>query len=34
MVVDDLTPGASYVFQFRAIGGSSDWSDPVGHRSM
>jgi hypothetical protein len=37
MVVDELTPGANYVFQFRAIGGStgySDWSDPVGHMSM
>ncbi len=37
MVVPGLTPGANYVFQFRAIGGStgySDWSDPVGHMSM
>ncbi len=37
MVVDELTPGQNYVFQFRAVGGStgySDWSDPVGHMSM
>jgi hypothetical protein len=37
MPVNGLTPGANYVFQFRAIGGStgySDWSDPVGHMSM
>lgn len=30
----DLTPGQTYDFQFRAIGGStgySDWSDPVSH---
>lgn len=37
MVVDELTAGANYVFQFGAVGGStgySDWSDPVGHMSM
>jgi hypothetical protein len=37
MAVNGLTPGQNYVFQFRAIGGStgySDWSDPVGHMSM
>ena len=35
--VNGLTPGASYTFQVRAIGGStgySDWSDAVQHMSM
>ena len=37
MAVGGLTPGTMYTFQFRAIGGStgySDWSDPSGHMSM
>ena len=37
MAVNGLTPGTMYTFQFRAIGGStgySDWSDPSGHMSM
>ena len=32
-----LTPGAMYNFQIRAVGGSagySQWSNPVGHRSL
>ena len=32
MTIDGLTPGTNYVFQVRAIGGStrySDWSNPV-----
>lgn len=34
IVQEDLVPGQTYDFQFRAIGGStgsSDWSDPVSH---
>jgi chitodextrinase len=34
IVVDALTPGTTYTFQVRAIGGStgySDWSDPISH---
>ena len=34
MPVSGLTPGTNYVFQVRAVGGStiySDWSDPVVH---
>ena len=37
MSVNNLIPGKLYVFQTRAIGGStgfSDWSDPVSHRAM
>jgi hypothetical protein len=37
VVVTNLTPGATYTFQARAIGGStgySDWSDPVSHMAM
>jgi hypothetical protein len=37
IVVADLTPGTTYTFQARAIGGStgySDWSDPVSHMAM
>ena len=35
--IGGLTPGTSYSFQVRAVGGStgySDWSDPVSHMSM
>ncbi|MCP5532474.1 MAG: fibronectin type III domain-containing protein [Akkermansiaceae bacterium] len=35
--VTGLTPGRVYIFQIRAFGGStgsSDWSDPVSHRSL
>jgi len=34
MTIAGLTPGATYAFQVRAIGGSTgatDWSDPVSH---
>ena len=34
--LDGLTPGSTYMVQFRAIGGStgqSDWSDPMSHIS-
>lgn len=34
IVVEGLTPGTSYTFHFRALGGSTgsgDWSDPVTH---
>jgi len=34
MVLADLTPGATYEVQVRAVGGTtgySDWSDPVSH---
>jgi len=34
IVVQDLTPGTTYTFQVRAIGGStgySGWSDPLSH---
>ncbi len=37
MKVGGLTPGQNYQFQVRAIGGStgsSDWSNPVSHRSL
>ena len=37
LAINGLTPGQIYVFQVRAIGGStgySDWSDPVSHMSM
>jgi hypothetical protein len=37
MPVNNLTPGTNYIFQVRAIGGStgySDWSDAVSHMSM
>ena len=37
MPVNGLTPGTMYTFQFRAIGGStgySDWSDPSSHMSL
>ena len=37
MPVGGLTPGGNYLFQVRAVGGStgySDWSDPVSHMSM
>ncbi len=37
MRVTGLVPGTNYVFQVRAIGGStgvSDWSDPLSHMSM
>lgn len=37
MIVSGLTPGAMYVFQALAVGGStgeSDWSNPVSHRCM
>jgi len=34
VVVPNLTPGITYTFKFRALGGSTgsgDWSDPVSH---
>jgi chitodextrinase len=34
MTIDGLTPTTTYMFQVRAIGGStrySDWSNPVSH---
>lgn len=34
VVVPNLTPGVTYTFKFRALGGSTnagDWSDPVSH---
>jgi hypothetical protein len=34
VVVPNLTPGVTYTFKFRALGGlngSGDWSDPVSH---
>ena len=37
MPISPLIPGQNYVFQVRAMGGStraSDWSDPVGHMCM
>ena len=37
IVVENLTPGTTYTFRFRALGGStvySDWSDPVSHMAM
>ncbi len=30
VVVPNLTPGVTYTFKFRALGGG-DWSDPVSH---
>jgi hypothetical protein len=36
VVVPNLTPGVTYTFKFRALGGSTgsgDWSDPVSHMS-
>ncbi|MFM8469141.1 MAG: fibronectin type III domain-containing protein [Limisphaerales bacterium] len=36
-VVENLTPGTTYTFSVRAVGGStgfSDWSDPVSHMSL
>jgi hypothetical protein len=37
ILFDGLTPGAMYTIQIRGLGGStgtSDWSDPVQHRSL
>jgi len=37
VVVPNLTPGTTYTFIFRALGGSTgagDWSDPVSHMAM
>lgn len=37
LLFQDLTPGAMYTIEIRALGGStgtSDWSDPVQHRSL
>ena len=37
LIVTGLTPGTTYTFQVRAVGGStgqSDWSNPVGHMSL
>ena len=37
MLAAGLTPGATYAFHVRAVGGStkySDWSDPVSHMAM
>ena len=37
LVVPNLTPGTTYTFMFRALGGSNgagDWSDPVSHMAM
>ena len=37
MLATGLTPGATYAFHVRAVGGSSnysDWSDPVSHMAM
>ena len=37
MIVEDLTPGTTYIVQVSAIGGStgqSGWSDPVIHMCM
>ena len=37
MPINGLTPGTTYSFQVRAVGGStgySDWSDPVSHMSL
>ena len=34
VLLDNLTPGATYDMQARAVGGTtgySDWSDPVSH---
>ena len=34
MTINNLTPGTTYAFQVRAVGGSTgytDWSDPVAH---
>ena len=37
LIVTGLTPGTTYTFQVRAVGGStgqSDWSDPSSHMSL
>ncbi len=37
IIIPGLTPGSTYAFQIRAVGGStgySDWSDQVSHMSM
>jgi hypothetical protein len=37
IILQNLTPGATYTAQSRAVGGSkgySDWSDPVSHMAM
>jgi hypothetical protein len=37
IIVPDLTPGTTYTFHFRALGGNTghgDWSDPVLHMAM
>jgi hypothetical protein len=37
VVVPNLTPGVTYTFKFRALGGSTgsgDWSDPVSHMAI
>ena len=37
IVIEGLTPGTTYTFSVRAVGGStgfSDWSDPVSHMCM
>ena len=37
VIVTGLTPGKTYTFQVRAMGGStgaSDWSNPVSHLSL
>ena len=37
IVIEGLTPGTTYAFHFRALGGSTghgDWSDPVSHMAM
>ena len=37
VLLANLTPGTTYTVQFRAVGGStgfSDWSDPVSHMAM
>ncbi len=36
IVIEGLTPGTTYTFQVRAVGGAtgySDWSDPISHMS-
>ena len=37
ILIENLTPGTTYIVQARAVGGAtgySDWSDPVSHMSM